>query len=676
MNREKRQDIERYIKERATDYFQPDKSGKGFICPICGSGSGKNGTGITENPKDKGHFTCWGGDCFRNADIFEIIGKQFNLTDFNEVFNKACEIFRVSTDEGNSYTRSSPKHKTDNKLFIISGDNVKDFTEFFKQGVANLRMTDYHRGISLETLKKFHVGFMPEWRVKPNAPKSPRLIIPNDGGGYLARDTRQDLTEQEAKYKKMRVGKIRLFNPNALNQTSKPVFIVEGEIDALSIIDAGGEAIALCSVANIGKLIEAMKEHADKLPPLIIQLDNDEAGEKARTKLTEALKELGFFSYRLSTLPEAYKDANEFLMNDREGFKSWIMSEINVDFKTVKEEHQAEAKESELAIIEEFDRQSMAESLNGFMERVNRNKRGGGIPTGFENLDKALDGGLYPGLYVIGANSSIGKTTFALQIGDYIAKLGRGVLIFSLEMARWELTAKILSRMSFIKSVEKYKTYAFAKTTREVLLADYWNKEDSLIAAQSVQEFSDWGQRLYTFEGIGDIDVTHIIAEVEKYVKYKKDSPVVIIDYLQILAPFDMKMTDKQNTDRNITELKRLSRDSNIPVIGISSFNRESYKQPVSMASFKESGAIEYSSDVLLAMQYNGWDYEENDNSDWKRQHRIKLISRAMEEAARERRSQDIQLKILKNRNGIRQSLFFEFFPAFNYFRPRTDEEC
>ena len=263
-----------------------------------------------------------------------------------------------------------------------------------------------------------------------------------------------------------------------------------------------------------------------------------------------------------------------------------------------------------------------------------------------------------------------------MQIGDYIAKLGRGVLIFSLEMARWELTAKILSRMSFIKSVEKYKTYAFAKTTREVLLADYWNKEDSLIAAQSVQEFSDWGQRLYTFEGIGDIDVTHIIAEVEKYVKYKKDSPVVIIDYLQILAPFDMKMTDKQNTDRNITELKRLSRDSNIPVIGISSFNRESYKQPVSMASFKESGAIEYSSDVLLAMQYNGWDYEENDNSDWKRQHRIKLISRAMEEAARERRSQDIQLKILKNRNGIRQSLFFEFFPAFNYFRPRTDEEC
>ena len=97
MSREAREDAERYIKEHATDYFQRDRSGKGYICPICGSGSGIHGTGITENPKSKGHFTCWGGDCFRNADIFEIIGKQYGLSDFNEIFNKACEIkFKTS----------------------------------------------------------------------------------------------------------------------------------------------------------------------------------------------------------------------------------------------------------------------------------------------------------------------------------------------------------------------------------------------------------------------------------------------------------------------------------------------------------------------------------------------------------------------------------------------------
>ena len=43
------------------------------------------------------------------------------------------------------------------------------------------------------------------------------------------------------------------------------------------------------------------------------------------------------------------------------------------------------------------------------------------ISTGFPALDDLLDGGLYPGLYSMGAITSLGKTTFALQIADYIA---------------------------------------------------------------------------------------------------------------------------------------------------------------------------------------------------------------------------------------------------------------
>ncbi|MCL2355466.1 MAG: DnaB helicase C-terminal domain-containing protein, partial [Oscillospiraceae bacterium] len=64
------------------------------------------------------------------------------------------------------------------------------------------------------------------------------------------------------------------------------------------------------------------------------------------------------------------------------------------------------------------------------------------IPTGFKNLDDALDGGLREGLYVLGAVPSLGKTTFALQIADYIAKQGRDVLIYSLEMTKIRLTAR------------------------------------------------------------------------------------------------------------------------------------------------------------------------------------------------------------------------------------------
>ncbi|MBR0074124.1 MAG: toprim domain-containing protein [Synergistaceae bacterium] len=666
MNREAREDAERYIKERATDYFQQDRSAKGYICPICGSGSGVNGTGITENPNDKGHFTCWGGDCFRNADIFEIIGKQYGLTDFNEIFNKACELFRVTVDD---VKYSSPQSKPD--VQKQQSEQVQDFTNFFKRAAENLTQTDYYRGISFDTLRKFRVGFIPDWKAKPTAPASPRLIIPVWTGGYLARDTRSNLTEQQTKYSKMRVGKTRLFNPSALRQNVKPVFIVEGEIDALSIIDAGGQAVGLGSVANIGKLIEAIKEELPKVP-LILQLDNDVRGQQAERRLIEAFRNLKFFSYMHYSLPDEFKDANEFLMTDRENFIDWVRNVENFNYTDIKEKSQDKAVENLVVERDRFFSERGSQYLNDFEDFVLKNKFGG-ISTGFENLDKLLDGGLYPGLYVIGANSSLGKTTLILQIADSIAQSGRGVLIFSLEMSKFELLAKTFSRMSFIKSLEQYQSACYAKTTRNVLLSNYNNEFDRRIIAEAMNDYSDWGRNIYITEGIGDIGVFQIKDKIEEFRKFTGEIPVVVVDYLQILSPYSVKMTDKQNVDKNITELKRLSRDFNIPVLGVSSFNRESYSAPVSMASFKESGAIEYSSDVLIGLQYNGWDYRDGE-SDIVRTKRLREVRKKMEEAARNLSYQDMQLKILKNRNGLKGDLLFDFFPAFNYFRSRKED--
>jgi replicative DNA helicase len=78
-----REEAINYIRRNATTLLIPDKSKRGYICPICASGSGKNGTGITT--KDKVHFTCWSG-CFTSADIFDIIALQYGIdkSDFNE----------------------------------------------------------------------------------------------------------------------------------------------------------------------------------------------------------------------------------------------------------------------------------------------------------------------------------------------------------------------------------------------------------------------------------------------------------------------------------------------------------------------------------------------------------------------------------------------------------------
>ena len=663
-----RQEAQDRIREWATeDYLKPDKTGKGYICPVCGSGSGPKGTGITENPKSRGHFTCWAG-CFDNSDIFHIIGLQYGLTNFNEQFEKACELSGIKPDYDTSYTWPSPKTNTGNKSQNNKPvDVVEDYTEFYKQAAANIYKTDYHRGISLETLKKFNVGYVEEWRhpkAPANVPTSPRLIVPIWLGGHLARDTRANLTDEQKKYSKMRIGEVRLFNQAALNQTSKPVYVVEGEFDALSIIDVGGQALALCSVANVDKLIEVIKKQTPKVP-LIIQLDEDKSGQNAARKLIEGLRQAEFLFYRQYSLPEPYKDANEFLMADREGFSEWVKIGERLNFDAAKEE----IMQAEQEAREAFEHEAVSYRLEKFMQFVLMNKEGGGISTGFENLDHVLDGGLYPGLYVIGANSSLGKTTILLQIGDNIAQAGHGVLIFSLEMEANELISKTFSRLSLTKSLDKYSSRVYAKTTRGILLGRFNNDIEQEIFMQSMNEYGKWGDNIHITEGIGDVGISQITDKVKEYIKHKNESPVVIIDYLQILTPYSVKMTDKQNIDKNITELKRLSRDYGISILGISSFNRENYSNPVSMASFKESGAIEYSSDVLIGLQYNGWDYQEGEKEP-ARLARLRGIRERMDQAARDCDSQEIQLKVLKNRNGIRKSLLFDFYPAFNYFAP------
>lgn len=116
------------------------------------------------------------------------------------------------------------------------------------------------RGLSLTTARKFHLGYLPNWQSptavaksdNPNSiPKTPRLIIPTGSGSYIARDTRDDIPEGQKQYKKVKEGRAHIFNEQALNK-NQPIFIVEGEIDALSIMETGhAQAIGLGSVSYI-----------------------------------------------------------------------------------------------------------------------------------------------------------------------------------------------------------------------------------------------------------------------------------------------------------------------------------------------------------------------------------------------------------------------------------------
>ena len=116
--------------------------------------------------------------------------------------------------------------------------------------------------------------------------------------------------------------------------------------------------------------------------------------------------------------------------------------------------------------------------------------------------------------------------------------------------------------------------------------------------------------------------------------------------------PHSERGTDKTNTDYAILTLKRLSRDYKIPVIVISSFNRENYEKKVSMQAYKESGAIEYSTDVLIGLQLIGTGASDFDV-----------------DTAKSKNPREIEAVILKNRNGrTGGSIGYNFYAMFNYF--------
>ena len=677
MNRE---EARQYIIDRSTDYLQQDRSKKGYICPICGSGSGNKGTGITT--KDGVHFTCWAG-CFTNADIIDMIGLETGVTDYNSKLQTAAAEYGVAIE---SYHRSTPQEDfspiaEENQKQAESERNTQsnihntaytsqqeeaepDYTGFFLQANKDIEKTSYHRGLTLETINRFKLGYVESWKhpKAPQAPASPRLIIPTSKHSYLARDTRAELTEEQQKYSKSKVGKVKIFNSRALKEAQKPIFVVEGELDALSIIDVGGEAIGLGSTANRRALL-AMLESQKPSQPLIIALDNDEAGTRANKELTEGLEQLKIPFYRID-IAQPYKDANEALNRDREAFRVAVEQAENIE---------AEALEAEK---EQLKREAAVYSLQDFIKNIEESKRASFLPTGFSTLDSILDGGLYAGLYVVGAISSLGKTTFCLQVADQVAQRGQDVLIFSLEMARNELIAKSVSRLTLIQDLEENGTTAHAKTTRGILTGtrykDYSQTERKLIQ-DAIADYGQYGANIYITEGIGNVGIEEIRDKVQKHIKLTGKAPVVVIDYLQIIAPADIRATDKQNTDKAVLELKRLSRDYSIPVIGISSFNRDNYTAPVNLASFKESGAIEYSSDVLIGLQHEGMDYQEEE-ADGARRKRIRELIKTAEQQAGSGQAQSIQVKILKNRNGSKGDTLLDFYPMFNYFTDKREE--
>ncbi|MFI3272823.1 MAG: DnaB-like helicase C-terminal domain-containing protein [Pseudomonadota bacterium] len=673
-------DTKELLKEKLTAYLErvtkQSRSGL-YVCPLCGSGTGPRQTGAL-SVREGRYWKCF--SCGEGGDIFTLCGLVEGLDDYGQqaafledAFGLEGDLLykdgaakavgtkktgkREATQAAQKTVGQALKHDKAQKPDEIVPQEAKveitDYSSFFLAAHGHISDTDYpsQRGLGADIIRRFKLGFEPSWRhpKAPNAPLSPRLIIPTSDHSYLARDVRSDIPDVQKPYSKSQVGPLELFNAEALQTATKPLFIVEGALDALSIMEVGGEAVALGTTAKVKSFLDRVRREKP-CQPLILAFDNDAAGVKASQTLAAGLLSEGIPYYAANVAGQC-KDANEALQRSREAFSLAVADAENKG----DEEIQAKEREEE-RLREEYKATSAGNSLIAFLELIEDSAYKKTISTGFTALDFELDGGLHEGLYVVGAISSLGKTTLMTQIADQVAQNGIDVLIFSLEMSKTEIMAKSVSRHTLLRCVAERKGSHLAKTTRGILTGSRfleYSMEESTLIYQSMDDYRDYSKHIYISEGIGDIGVKEIRATIEKHINYTGNTPVVVVDYLQIIAPYSDRSTDKQNTDKAVLELKRMSRDFKIPVVGISSFNRASYKETVTMEAFKESGAIEYSSDVLLGLQLKGAGDKDFDATEAKR-----------------KSPREVELVVLKNRNGrVGGKVDFQYYPLFNYFR-------
>lgn len=530
--------------------------------------------------------------CGVTYDIFHLVGQEEHIPDFPSQLKRVQERYGFEQREPSSFLGEKKETGKQSVALFVEQHRTNQPPELFEWFST--------RGIPEQAVRDADIFFF-----------EGRAIFPISHHGIWVSWCGRALQDDIMPRYRNSAGKMGIWGMDALfEQSEQPVAVCEGILDAMSLQLCGWKAVALCGAGNTGRLIQELQNLPGSLPPLIFAGDDDEAGREMCRQLKTWMTEAGGVCTCLA-LPDGCKDVNE----------AWVRAPQQLQAAL-------SAARQELALLPHEGKTdacpSMAALSEDFLSYLGRCQQTGVLSSGLAELDELLGGGLFPGLYVLGAPSSLGKTTLLLQMADEIAASGRDVLFFSLEMSRWELLAKSLCRTAAPQT---------ALCARQLLRGEI----PSLQLKRLLEEYNRRsGERIFISAEQEALTPEALREKALRHRAQRGRSPVVVVDYLQILAPSDARSSDKQNVDRAVVALKALSRELEILVLVASSFNREAYTKEVSMEAFKESGAVEYAADVLLALQMSAA--------------REKDFDLNREKMADPRR---VDIVLLKNRSGV-----------------------
>ena len=234
-----------------------------------------------------------------------------------------------------------------------------------------------------------------------------------------------------------------------------------------------------------------------------------------------------------------------------------------------------------------------------------------GLKTGFRDIDKKTAGFQKGDLIIIGARPAMGKTTFAQNLAYNIASINKkGVLFFSMEMARNEIVDRMISDVSGV---------------------DNWKMRTGNLSDEEFQQIGDAMEEMDEIPIFIDDTSSMTIVELRNKARramHDHDIGIVIVDYLQLIQGSDRY---KGNRVQEVTEISRglkiLARELEIPVVALAQLSRSvtgrDDPRPV-LSDLRESGSIEQDADLVMFLHRPDY-YRQNDD-DYEETHITELI--------------------------------------------------
>jgi DNA primase len=277
-------------------------------CPFHSNG---NESSPSLHVYDDGGWKCF--SCGKHGDLLDFVGYYY----FGSAYNPHTHLIDVVDRLGALDIRPAPQQASRPKpkpQLAITQDTLNRW---------NAAMQPEHRaywrsrGISDDTQDTFLLGWDGE-----------RLTIPATYRGIVFGVKRRMLPGhpdgQEAKYVSTPGSRVGIFNADILWMVppDEPLIICEGEVDAMSLYQAGQWAIS--STGGAASWREHWAEFVAHIPRIYVVYDNDKPGQEGALKVRGSI-----YRARILTLPEAYNDVNEFFTADNTAALDWLRMSLN-----------------------------------------------------------------------------------------------------------------------------------------------------------------------------------------------------------------------------------------------------------------------------------------------------------------------------------------------------------